>query len=203
MKSVKNVIISLAMVAILLVGGAFAYLTDSETATNVLTVGNVEIELTEPSFDEDEAKDLYAGEAVAKDPTVKNIGTNDAYVYIKVSVPKANVITAKDDGTRNPAAVTELFTFAPNSGWTLIDSKTTDADANYYVYAYNTKVASGGSSTALFDTVTLANVIEGQIDSDEELKVVIDAYAIQSDFTTAKTSAEAWEICVNQNSIAI
>lgn len=203
MKSVKNVIISLAMVAILLVGGAFAYLTDSDTATNILTVGNVEIELTEPSFDGNAAKDLYAGEVVAKDPTVKNTGTNDAYVYLMVTVPKADVVVTDAEGNKQASKVQPLFTYAINSGWTLIKSDEADTSASRYVYAYDTRVASNASTNALFNNVTLANVIEGQISSNEELKVVIDAYAIQADFTTAKTPAEAWAACVNQNEIVL
>ncbi|MDD6871337.1 MAG: TasA family protein, partial [Clostridiales bacterium] len=39
--------LTIAMVAILAVGGSLAYLTDTKTATNTFTVGNVKIDLIE------------------------------------------------------------------------------------------------------------------------------------------------------------
>ena len=46
-KKILVLALTIAMVAILAVGGSLAYLTDKESKTNVFTVGNVQIELLE------------------------------------------------------------------------------------------------------------------------------------------------------------
>lgn len=81
------VALSLCMVAILAMGGTLAYLTDTEDATNTFTVGNVDINLTEPNWEatgKTEAEDAYPGEPLAKDPTVTNVGSNPCFVRVKV-----------------------------------------------------------------------------------------------------------------------
>ena len=50
-KKTKNLIIALAMVAILAIGAISAYFTATDSATNTFTVGNVTIDQTEPSWD--------------------------------------------------------------------------------------------------------------------------------------------------------
>ena len=42
----RNTIISLALAGTIAITGAFAYLTATDTATNMFTVGNVVVELT-------------------------------------------------------------------------------------------------------------------------------------------------------------
>lgn len=83
---------ALVMVAVLGIGGTLAYFTDKDEEINTFTVGNVDIDLTEPGWDpdlggtgEEEAKDVYPGEPLAKDPTIENIGKNPCFVRISVS----------------------------------------------------------------------------------------------------------------------
>ena len=215
----KNVVMALTLAALLLVGGVFAYLTDTDTQTNTFTMGEVTIDLTEPTWDEypdedgnnvpDIAEDIWAGKVIAKDPTITNTGDNDAYVYLMVSVPKQNIVTAQADGTPNEAAVTQLFNYTVNAGWTLLKSNTSGADENVYLYAYDTALAPAGvTATALFDEIEFVNVIEGQIASNVTFNIPVVAYAIQSNFGAGEagdvmTTAEAWELYANQNSITI
>lgn len=49
-KKILVLALTIAMVAILAVGGSLAYLTDTKTATNTFTVGNVKIELLESQY---------------------------------------------------------------------------------------------------------------------------------------------------------
>ena len=215
----KNVVMALTLAALLLVGGVFAYLTDTDTQTNTFTMGEVTIDLTEPTWDEypdvdnndvpDIAENIWAGKVIAKDPTITNTGDNDAYVYLMVSVPKQNIVTAQADGTPNEAAVTQLFNYTVNAGWTLLKSNTSGADENVYLYAYDTALVPGATTaTALFDEIEFVNVIEGQIASDVTFNIPVVAYAIQSNFGAGEagdvmTTAEAWELYANQNSITI
>lgn len=76
---------ALAVTAV--VGGSLAYFTDAKEAENTFTVGNVSITLTEPGWEatgKADAETVYAGEPLAKDPTVENVGANPCFVRIKV-----------------------------------------------------------------------------------------------------------------------
>lgn len=106
------------------VGGTLAYLTDNETHTNTFTVGNVHVDLLEPSWPQadenkngvpDAAEDLVPNEEVAKDPKVQNTGENDAIVFMRVTVPMKDVSLVADDGTVANHAVQELFYMKQNS----------------------------------------------------------------------------------------
>jgi len=74
----------------LLLGGTVAYLTDAERGINIITIGNVHLELSEPSYT-DNSKVLSAGDSVVKNPVLTNTGTKDEFVFIEVAVPKRDV----------------------------------------------------------------------------------------------------------------
>ena len=88
------VALSLCMVAILAIGGTLAYFTDTDAATNVFTVGNVDIELKEnyipnstlvPTTGKDENGNVI--NAVEKDVWVENTGSEKAYVRLHIAIP--------------------------------------------------------------------------------------------------------------------
>lgn len=77
------VVILLAAVAI--IGGTLAYFTDTEIATNVFTTGDVKIDLIE-KFDPENAT-LMPGVDIQKEVTVKNTGSEEAYVRVHIAIP--------------------------------------------------------------------------------------------------------------------
>ena len=103
-KKILAVSLAVMIVVIALTGTSLAYLTDTDEATNVFTTGTVEIELTEADVVADAKGNLIADPAgtrhngdydygklfpamsVTKDPTIKNIGTDDVYVAAKITV---------------------------------------------------------------------------------------------------------------------
>lgn len=199
---------ALSLAATLSIGGTVAYLTDQDAADNKFTVGKVDVDLEEPEWDEDEHQDLQAGESVKKDPQIVNTGVNDAYVYLEVQVPMETVITAAADGTREnggAAVKQELFTFTPNANWTQI-SKTEANNHMVYVFSYDQVLAAGETTNTLFDTMTFANIIEGQIDLNEYI-VPVEAFAIQTANTgdgsgdVPSEALAAYQKYVNQNNI--
>ena len=164
--------------ASLLIGGAMAYLTDYDTAANEFTVGKVDIELQEPGWNPDEYDKLVPTQDIKKDPQVKNVGINDAFVYLEVSVPVAKVITADSEGKRNKLKDTELFTYTPGKDWLLMDSYMSGTNM-IYQYVYTKILPANQTSSALFEKMTFANIIEGQLDG-QVLNVPVRAYAIQT-----------------------
>lgn len=184
MKKNKNTIAALcalALCAITLIGGTLAYLTDTEVTSNKFTIGKVDIDLTEPNWNEEENQQLEAGVTVKKDPTIKNTGINDAYTYLQVQIPQKSVVTADKNGVRenNGTPVLQpIFSFTANQNWSLIKKETTD-DFITFVYSYDKILKPGESTNPLFNTVTLANVIEGQIDT-QTFEIPVKAFAIQT-----------------------
>ena len=205
----KNKILALLMVFTLFLTGALALLAAKDSAENKFTVGNVNISLTEPKWDaanpDGTLENIVAGQVITKDPTITNTGVNDAYVYIQVEVPKVyktDIIDA-DGETVISKEHYPLFSFTPNKNWLLIDSQVgTKTDAyDYYLYAYNTKLAPKDTVT-LFNQLTFANITEQYTENNSlNLDVKITAYAIQSDFyNNEATDAEsAWILYSNQN----
>lgn len=186
-KSKKKMIVAAAacaMIGVMAIGGTMAYLTDAETATNTFTIGKVQIDLEEPNYpgnDSAEVKNLVPNQKVKKDPQIENTGNNDAIVFLKVEIPTANVVVAADDGTKQAAAKTELFKLLglDTKNWTEISKDDTSATNTVYVYAYNKALAKNAKTEALFNSVQLQNVIEGQVDAATE-NIKVTAYAIQS-----------------------
>ena len=172
---------------------------DFETATNSFTVGKVDIDLDEPNWKPEDNTDLVPTQVIRKDPYVANKGVNEAFVYLEVSVPVRNVITVAKDGTRNALAKTELFSFTKNKDWTQLER--TEVGQNM---VYNHILKPGTKTTTLFDTVTFANIIEGQLDT-QQIDMPVRAYAIQAtntgdDKTTVLEQATAaYQKYVNQN----
>ena len=225
-KNIKKTVIVSAIIAVLMIGGISAYFTSIDSAENTWTVGNVEVELLEPGYDqfnETEAKDMTPNKVIHKDPKVQNTGTNDAFVFLKFSVPKANVATAAQDGTKQDAALQELFDYAINDGWVKVAEDTSGTDKNTYVFAFGTESActalakneetpvlfknteaAGMAEAGTVGMITFKNIIEGQGLEDLTLKIPVEAFAIQTTDLTASDAAspaDVWRIINNQNSI--
>lgn len=220
----KLLIMGGALACLAGVGGIMAYFTDTDEAENNFTIGNIQIDLQEPTWERlpdtdgdqvpDDAEDMVPGDSVAKDPQIKNVGTNDAYMFLEVKVPYANVVIANPNGTKNAAADTELFSYTVKTGWVEVGQPTKDATTGIvtHVYAYATNgamtaVAKDAITTSLFDSVALVNLIEGQKALDgvtpldpSAAQINIKAYAIQTDNVNGGVTAPAdvWTVVNNQ-----
>ena len=170
----KKKILSICLVAVIAVmaiaGASLAYFTAEDTATNVFTVGNVAIDLTEPEWDKKgavDAPEVYPGEALAKDPTVKNTGKNPCFVRISVTGWDSlkNAKLSAQDITYRTDYVDEKL----GENWTLYDG-----------YFYYTKVLAVNETTdALFDQIVIpTDVTNG--DAATEYKLDVKAYAVQA-----------------------
>lgn len=208
-KNIKNLALSLGLVGIMGVAGISAYFTATDTATNNFNVKEVDVDLDEPNYTDDQ--DVTPNQAITKDPTVTNTGTTDSYVFLSVKVPYKNIITANSDGTRNAIADTELFSYTVNSGWTEVGTakKDTASGTVEHIYVYGsatacTSLAPEAKTPALFNSVKMCNAIEGQGLESTEVDIDIDVYAIQdSDLGTSGSGitspAEVLAIYLNQN----
>ena len=185
------------------VGGVSAYLTDYEKVSNEFTVGKVDIELKEPEWKPEENKKIEPSKVIRKDPQITNTGTNDAFVYMEVSIPMANVEAAAENGERLGKKVQELFYFEAKDSWMQLSVQNTESRRTY-TYAYTKILKPQETSEALFDTVKFLNLIEGQLDG-QTFEIPVRAYAIQTSYTGGSSDnlseqiKAAYEKYVNQN----
>ena len=201
MNKKKVIIAAIVLALVLSIGGVLAYFSDSEKATNTFTVGNISIELTEPTWTSTgaaKAANVLPNQLIEKDPTIKNDGNNAAYVFMKVSIPKATVTTETDAGGNGTQNTTQrLFTLmnnaatpaeGVNSGWVEVSSTTgSGTDPDVIIYAYGTSsamtpLAAGASTTTpLFSKIKFANVQEGWSIEGQTYNVEVTGYAIQTE----------------------
>lgn len=81
--------VTIAMLIFIALRISLAYLTDTESADNVITVGSVNLQIIEGSFAQSSV--IAEGQKLNKAPKIINTGKNDEYVFFKVAVPKGNV----------------------------------------------------------------------------------------------------------------
>ena len=184
-KNLDKIVVAGALVGCMTIGAISAYFTDADTATNTFTVGKVSIDLQEPGWVP--PSDITPEQEFAKDPKIMNDGINDAFVFAEVIVPYANVVTANEDGTKNPAADTELFSYDLKDGWVEVGTPEKDETTKTvtHLYAYGTEsamtaLAKDTETPSVFDYVKFANLVEDQSFEGTELDVVVNAYAIQT-----------------------
>ncbi len=163
-KKIVSIALAAALAATAIVGSSLAYFTDTEEKTNTFTVGNVDITLTEPGWDatgKEEAEEMYPGEAVAKDPTVTNVGANPAFVRVKVQWPDGVAMDVRTDYVVGK----------------LGDNWKYNAEDGYYYYE---KVLNPEEKTdALFDQVVLSTETTND-DATTPYDIVVTAEAIQA-----------------------
>ena len=170
----KKKIVAFAMVfalaAVAVVGGSLAYFTDTDAKDNTFTTGNVKIELIENFGDNDpttpekllpatgSAQEGTLENGITKEVTVKNTGSEDAYVRVHIAIP--NVLDNGSD-TFDAGKNVLHFNFAKDSigegkwdwsktsgtpfkgDWNYYETTIDDVNYNVYVVTYGTALKTG------------------------------------------------------------
>lgn len=172
-------LIAVLLVAILGIGASFAYLVAQKQIENVFSLDtNLAIELTEPSFVKEDAKDMVPAQKIAKDPTVSNTGSVDAYIAASVKVPVFSGNYLNSDNKVVVANNKDLFSYGLGEGWTEIGTPVVKDGFSTHTYVYNTELKATQSATPIFDEIALMNLTESVGITDTSVDVT--AYAIQS-----------------------
>ena len=197
----------LALVGAAGIGGTLAYFTDSEQHTNVFTYGDVQIDLEEPAYaalTEATRTNVYPNEVLGKDPKIENTGVNDAIVFIKMTVPRANVTLVEPDGTKGTKQVQDLYWFKDaadtnkavannfDADWIRLDTLEGEptATASTYIFGYKKALAGSADSTPidgitavssnLYDKIQVKNIVEDEVLPGTAENIKVEAYAIQA-----------------------
>lgn len=185
-----------ASIAVLAIAGtSMAYFTDVEEATNVFTAGNVDIKLTYSGSDVDgdddssandvlkvEDKDVYPGQTFARNATITNIGSEDAYVGAVITLTNANgnldeVITPQGDADNIPVAITTLFTKFVTDGYYVTYAEVTNG---YAVYVVKTAEMSKDQTEVLFENIVIPTAWDNaQMADFNGTEIKVTAYATQ------------------------
>ena len=198
-KTILVAAIAVMLVAALVVGGTLAYFTDTKTADNVFTMGNVKIKLDETNVNDPQGDrvtentyNVYPGAVVIKDPIVHNTGKNAAYIRATVNVSDwMNLVSAyypdfKEEFPRDGyKAALNLLVGELGEGWSVVGVEAGDTfkigqfDAKF-ILKYEGELAAGDSTTAMFQAVTIpAGIDNANAGSLSSVKVI--AQAIQAD----------------------
>lgn len=151
----------------LLIGSTLAYFTTSDIARNVITTGNIELELIEK---DEEGNDFVnptgvtPGAQIAKIVTVKNTGDNECWV--RISVEKAIKLAEGKEGTIDLSLVK-------------LDLNTTDWTEKDGWFYYNEQLKSGETTEPLFTTVTFDTAM-GNLYQSSTATVSVTIHAVQA-----------------------
>lgn len=93
-KKIIALCLCVSLIAVAVIGGTLAYFTDTDNATNKFTVGNIKIDLIEENedgtpFTQDQLLMPGVENAIVKNVSVKNIGAQDAYMWVEIWLPQA------------------------------------------------------------------------------------------------------------------
>ncbi len=171
----------------LIVAGTLAYLTaTADPVTNTFTVGNIAIDLEEPSYDEpDGGTKLYPGATVDKDPTVTvKAGSEKSYVYMLMD----NQFNAPQ-----PNGIPDAITFNFHANWVPVQT-----DGTKTLYRYYQPVDASASAVDIVLTPLFTNlyvnstlVTSDNIDLLDGKTIEIKAYAHQFDTVNEDTADAA------------
>ena len=204
-KKITTLSLVAALAATTIIGGTMAYFTDIDRKDNVFTTGNVKIELVE-IFDEQNSKLIPAtGSAqngtlkngVTKEVSVKNIGSEEAYVRVHIAIPKI-----LDNGNPTFDAGKNVLHFnydknsigegkwdwsktagAPYEGdWNYYPETIDGIDYNVYVVTYGEKLSAGVTTKNAIHQVYLDSKVTNEqvrkinevLGTDWKIKVIAE-----------------------------
>lgn len=182
---------ALAMIGTLAVGGTLAWLTDSESTSSVVTVGNVNIAWFEKSASQESFTEITDGTGIqygsdapvtpgatlTKETKVKNTGKNGAYIRAKI-----NYKEKQENGEYVVKEKPDYITYElkNNTNW--------KQKGDYYYYM---EILGRNSETdLLLEGITISGEATNDDLADKDFSVTLVAEAIQSDNTGVTLSGD-------------
>ncbi|MFT3951942.1 MAG: TasA family protein [Oscillospiraceae bacterium] len=159
------------------VGGSLAYLSDTDSVSNVFTIGNIGVDITEPDWNpaDGDGQDMLPGSTYDKSPTVTETA-GDSYMRVQmriVDTASGDVIT---DTTRVNKILDTIYYDAAgthiakgtsyaasaisaykgfNTDFTYDTTRNANAGVRYYNYTANGGRFVNGTSASLFTNVVV------------------------------------------------
>lgn len=198
-KKVALTAAAVALVGTLAVGGTLAWFTDTETATNVVTMGKVDILLKEDGGTDDnkvtspeglEYKNVMPGDKFQKAVSIENKG-NDAYVRVKIVVSGKDVILnslvdkKEVDSKEEPNKDNDItFLKEVDNTFNALDLDWTKGTINgedvCYAYVPTFLLSDKKTEETIFDKIQIPGAEWGNEYVDQKFNIKVVADAIQS-----------------------
>ena len=162
-KKLAPILLSVVLLGTVGIGATLAYFTDNDSSGNVITMGHVDIELTEPSWEGgmEGISNIVPGQSIKKDPTVTlQEGSLDAYVRIKLEI----------EGLEETQAKEVLDGIQINEGWKVVDG----------YYYYENKLTKETKEAVLFHEVIIPYSWNNAM-AEKTFDIVVSAEAVQAD----------------------
>lgn len=182
-KKLLTLIGCLALVGMIGVGATLAYMTDNDTAKNVITMGHVDIDLTEPNYkpttpteNGGEITNVKPGDTIAKDPTI-TVGANSEDTYLRVKLDVDIVGLGAKKGVTKEAYIQEIIKSMN------IDSNDWELKGDYYYYIgilnnNDPGVLKANDTVKLFEEVKIPAEWGNEI-ADAKINIDVKAEAVQ------------------------
>ena len=177
MKKKLFAIAALVVVLAMTATGTLAYFTAKTVAHNVITSGEIDIELVETmktdkgevAYPSDGVTGIMPGQDVSKIVNVKNVGSNDAWVRVKVT----KSVTATDGEGKKVTLPDDVLTLKFDETKKWIDG----GDGYYYYNAILTPDAT--TSVPLFTGVHFDGAGMGNAYQNARIEIDVQVYATQ------------------------
>ena len=173
---------TVSLLAVIGVGSTLAYFTDNTSATNVITMGHVDITLTEETDDEDVSskedcglvyKDVVPGDVLSKKPVIRvDAESEDCYLRVEITV-------ADLDGEQTKELLSGIDI---GENWKL-------GNDGYFYYQsvfVADKSNEDNNKLPLFTKVTIPDAWGNEV-AEKTFTIKITAEAIQADNFTPET----------------
>lgn len=210
----KQKLITTVLICVLVFGAviawSFAFLRSIDEVTNTFTTRNLDILLTETEYPgnfDKSVTDILPYDEIPKNPQITNSGNNDAFVFLRITVPVVNTAIADVDGTKGEQKLQEIFYLKTNqtekttlensfnqTNWIRLENmeeglkitpqgdKIYESDLRTYVFGYKNSISSGQTTDPIFDKVQMKNVITDVLGYYEFQTIKVDAFGIQADY---------------------
>ena len=188
-KKVLAMVTALALVAVVGIGATLAYFTDKADIQNVITMGHVDINLTENKVEKDADgeyvpvgetelteegltfEDVVPGQTVPKNPTI-TVEEDSENCYVRATVMVESQDIDKDVLDLLTKKLTDQILSTAGSNWTYNDKD------GYFYYGSELKAA---EKAVLFETVTIPGEWDNAV-ADKSFSIKIAAEAVQSKY---------------------
>lgn len=181
-KKITIMATSLALVGVIGLGASLAYFTDQDQATNTITMGHVDIDLTEPNYpggpNGGEIEDVNPGDEIVKDPTITvQTGSQNSYVRAQITITGLDQAHTDLLLEKNTDGTFKYLDIDVND-WT----ESTDGYFYYVGDAGNGKdgVLAAGQSVKLFENVKIPGSGWGNEMVGKSFSIIVKAEAIQA-----------------------
>lgn len=188
-KKVLAMVTALALVAVVGIGATLAYFTDKADIQNVITMGHVDISLTENKVEKDADgeyvpvgetelteegltfEDVVPGQTVPKNPTI-TVEEDSENCYVRATLTVESQDIEKDVLDLLTKKLTAQILSTDGSNWTYNDND------GYFYYGSELKA---GEKAVLFETVTVPGEWDNAV-ADKSFSIKITAEAVQSKY---------------------